>query len=148
MKINKIILILALIFLAQSCISKSNNLRIRPEMKPGKISFSDKIDKKIIKTKKFRFTSKENQVYAFIKIKNYSGIHKLSWKWYTPENNLYVETKPKTASARDNFYMEEFISYNHIDIKGYQAEDHKGKWKVEFYLNNNLENTGFFYLTN
>lgn len=145
-----LVLLLGLIILS-SCASKHQaKIPITPEMKFESIIFTEQIqDKDLFDNKiypKTTFKSDDNKVYALVTIKNFSGNHNLSWKWYDPQNRLYVETGSENASTLENYYMEKLFSYNSIDINGYKAEENKGKWRVDFYMDNKFEISGNFWI--
>ena len=84
------------------------------------------------------FTTQDSAVIAYVKLKNLSGEHRISWEWIEPSGNRYYKTKDYPLRTSKDSYVEETATWHKLSIKGDPAEKHIGRWKVNVFLDNQL----------
>lgn len=90
------------------------------------------------------FSSHDTAVIAYIKFGDMSGQHKVQWKWYGPDGDIYYTTAGCPLSISKGKYVKEASAWHKISIMNDKAQDFPGKWKVEIYLDDKLAATEHF----
>jgi len=137
-----VVLILSFSMSLISACSSNKNVKKTPEFKVVKTTLAKGInesgDKDILLSPTQTFTTKDNAVIAHIELANMSGKHKVQWKWYDPDGNLYYETDSYKVGVSKKKYVEEATAWHKISIKGDKAQNHPGDWMVEIYYDGNM----------
>lgn len=81
-----------------------------------------------------KFSSEDARVYQWIDIIPQYRSHTAENKWYTPDGRLYYSAQ---SSSEDKRYDEGWKFWGWIAIKGHDAENMPGVWKVETYIDGN-----------
>jgi len=79
------------------------------------------------------FSPEDSQAVMWIKLKDVSGIHTLTWEWYDPKGNLYFTTGSYPIN-RDSRLRRYSTSWHKITIKGEKASTLTGKWMAKVLL--------------
>jgi hypothetical protein len=72
--------------------------------------------------------------------------HNIIMKWYDPEDKLFDTDNHQIPHPRSegNDYWATYSYYDSLPIKGEDAADRPGQWKVELYIDGNKQVTEFF----
>ena len=84
------------------------------------------------------FSTKDEEVVAFLKLQNLWGKHTLKWDWYAPDSNLYSSTGNYSIQSADGKFFKEIAAWHRLSIRGEKAEDLTGIWVVNIFLDNEL----------
>jgi len=132
------ILSISLIF---AC-STNKKVKKTPEFRVVKTTLTKGInetgDQDILLSPTDTFTTKDNAVIAHVEFANISGKHKVQWKWYEPDGNLYYMTKAYKVGVSKKQYVDEASAWHKISIQGDKAQKYPGDWKVEIYYDGDL----------
>jgi hypothetical protein len=92
-----------------------------------------------------RFSTEDGSVFSSVKIGPVYGTHTVAWKWYSPDGSLYVDHEepiiPETEGG-------DHWAWSSILIKGRDAEDMPGDWRLDVTLDGSPLLTEEFYLVN
>ncbi|HOO53558.1 MAG TPA: HEAT repeat domain-containing protein [Methanothrix sp.] len=90
-----------------------------------------------------RFSTEDGSVFSSVKIGPVYGTHTVAWKWYSPDGSLYVDHEepiiPETEGG-------DHWAWSSILIKGRDAEDMPGDWRLDVTLDGSPLLTEKFYL--
>lgn len=88
------------------------------------------------------FASTDARVYATLKVANFTGLHSVQRRWYSPDGSLYASS----ANAYTGEGELRTFSGN-IAIAGAQAATRLGAWKIEWLLDGALVSSDTFSIT-
>jgi len=90
-----------------------------------------------------RFSTEDGSVFSSVKIGPVYGTHTVAWNWYSPDGSLYVDHEeaiiPETEGG-------DHWAWSSILIKGRDAEDMPGDWRLDVTLDGSPLLTEEFYL--
>jgi len=90
-----------------------------------------------------RFSTEDASVFSSVKIGPVYGTHTVAWKWYSPDGSLYVDHDepiiPETEGG-------DHWAWSSILIKGHDAEDMPGDWRLDLTLDGSPLLTEKFHL--
>lgn len=138
------------VFLILCCFCSCNSAKSikRPELVMQEMTLAKGIrevgQKDVLLSPGTSFSSHDTAVIAYVKFGNMSGQHKVQWKWYRPDGNIYYTTADCPLSISKGKYVQEASAWHKISIMGDKAQDFPGKWKVEIYLDDKLAATENF----
>jgi hypothetical protein len=110
-----------------------------PENINAEITICQKIDASGELLRPLEITSEfgleAENIFCFIKLMNVQKEIKLKWKWYSPNNELFKESKEAVVNQNENF-LEIVTAYDKIPL---HFEDKTiGEWVVIILLNENF----------
>lgn len=78
------------------------------------------------------FTSKEDHINCFIKLKDVSIKIRLRWKWYSPDRKMFRDTGDVIVN-QDEKYIEVVTAYDMLQLK--PESKNEGQWTVVVFMN-------------
>ena len=91
-----------------------------------------------------RFSTKDEGVYAHLKLENLSGSHKLRWEWYGPDGKLYYATDNTPVKVSRGNYIKQCSAWHNLSIAGDKAQEMPGEWQLKVYFDNDMLETRTF----
>ena len=88
------------------------------------------------------FASTDARIYATLRVANFTGLHTVQRRWYSPDGSLYASS----ATAYTGTGETRTFSGN-IAIAGSAAATRLGGWRVEYLLDGALASTDTFSIT-
>lgn len=79
------------------------------------------------------FYSTDSRAYAWLKLGHVSNVHKVEWKWYSPDGNLYG-TYSRDIPQPSGAYWDYYWVDSSFPIAGYDPANMPGNWHVDVYL--------------
>ena len=137
MKRYFVILISAIsIIFSWSCISFKTGYLLPSENQVESIQLCKKIDDSgdLLKPLDIQseFTSEDDRVICFIKLKEIATKIDLRWKWYSPDNKLVRDTGNIIVSQGDR-YLEAATAYDMFQLNPENIAE--GQWTVVIFIN-------------
>jgi len=83
-----------------------------------------------------QFSTNDQEIISFIKLRNVTGVHNLRWEWYDPKGTLYDVSQDYPVVVSRGKYVDSISAWHKISVKGEKAQNLPGKWKVNVYLDN------------
>ncbi len=75
------------------------------------------------------FNTNDGIVWAWSHWAEASGKHTVAWKWYQPDGSLYLASDLGWDDISCGY-----LTWGGIYIRGNQAEDHPGRWRVDIFM--------------
>jgi hypothetical protein len=91
------------------------------------------------------FTSKDDAVICYIKLKNVSDRLSVSWRWYSPLN-LLKRNSGELILNPNNKFIETATASDSL-VLNTTNEDEQGLWTVTFYINGILIMKRYFTIS-
>lgn len=93
-----------------------------------------------------RFSTSAVQVVSLVRFQHVLKPHKLRWRWYDPQGNLYLESEELEVAPAGK-YHKAYSGSHAILIQGERAMMLPGAWKVVAYLDGAVASTTGFVLS-
>lgn len=140
-KFRQALIFLILPFFAFAC-SSTREIKKLPQFSFEDPILSKAIDDKATKAiplkRTTKFSTKDPQVIASLKLKSLSERHTLRFDWYDPDGNRYYSTGNRPIEVSRGKYLRELTAWHKLSISGEKAENYPGDWKVNIYLDNDF----------
>jgi hypothetical protein len=141
MKLSKDVLtpFLALCLVFNCCISFKVRPLALPENLEAQITLCRKIDEsgELLRPLEItsEFSAEIDYIFCFLELMNVQGEIRLKWKWFSPDNMLFRESKEAVVNKAGNL-LESVTAYDKISVN---FEDEVfGEWIVIVLLNDSL----------
>lgn len=147
MSFNLVFFSACLILLLSAC-SSNQNVKKAPEFKFVEATITKEIKttgdmvKPGVPTR--AFSTNDDSVVAHVKFSNLSGKHKVQWKWYDPQGDLYYASKAYRFKTEKGKYVQKAAAFHKISIKGDEAQHRPGDWTVKILYDNAIIATKTF----
>ena len=82
----------------------------------------------------YSFCVDDEKAVSFINFGPVYYSHEVLWEWYSPDNELYSTWSEKMEDPGEDYYWEEYVLWNWLDIADYEASQIPGEWRVDIYL--------------
>ncbi|MBI2568944.1 MAG: hypothetical protein HYV63_18135 [Candidatus Schekmanbacteria bacterium] len=76
------------------------------------------------------FRSSDREVYLLVRLDDVRGSHDLTFKWYGPRDELYIDSEPATIAASEKSSRDYAYLWHGIYIDGEKASTLHGGWKA------------------
>jgi len=133
-----------------SCSSPKKILK-KPPVKLHELTLSKGISKQSDSAKPLsptsNFTSQDTEVFALMRFENLSGSHRIKWDWHKPNGDLYISSSDYPLSVTRGKYLKNATVWHSLVLKGDDAVDYPGTWKVKLYLDGEQVDAKAFNLT-
>jgi len=93
------------------------------------------------------FTFNDERIYLWLSFKPFKDNHKVLWKWYSPDGELYYETDIVTSSAEEESVeiIDDYSAWAWLYVDSI-SKKLKGTWRVDIYLDGEKKLTRSFKL--
>ena len=131
-----LVLFSAILLIASGCSTKNKKIDEVPDLQVGDVVFteSDKSISGMPEDSTYTFNPGDDGVVANLLYSNLSEAHDVKIRWYRPDGKVYSASRGILEPSEEGKYIKKGVARHKMGIKGEEASEYPGKWKLRAYL--------------